>query len=327
MSTVTYAQEIASTTVRLMDDDESVIVLGEGVADPKGIFGTTKAAHEKYPDRVYETPLSENLLTGALAGMASNGLRPIYVHARAEFSLLAFEHMVNTIAKWPWLHGGQNLPIIIRMLVGRGWGQGPTHSQSFHGWLQSVPGLNVYYPVFAHTVQWFFRKSCLEGKPSIIIEPRRMYQYSKALWDYGIRKPPRSPKIVFTTLGDCVLEAMAAANAMNDSGVHATVNPVEELLHWYPPSLHGHNVPIVVVDTAHGQADWLVSNLSQAGYSVGLVQPPNTPCPTAEHLERQWYPTAARIWHKAADMLGLPHQTVQLDDDVLPVRDGRIEAF
>ena len=314
-----YREAIARATLDIMDADPRVIVMGEGVADPKGIFGTTKLAHDKYPDRVIETPLSENMLTGALAGLACEGWKPIYVHARAEFSLLAWEHMVNTIAKWPWLHGGQRLPIIIRMLVGRGWGQGPTHSQSFHGMLAQVPGLKVCYPVDSVTASSYISEAHRCGGPTIIIEPRRMYECEPLVY------PQRwTPDINIVTIGDAILEGIAAATALENQGICVNVAPLQDFS--YPlfglAPVYG---PVIVVETMRGYTGGMVLPLVMRDYrNIHYLQPPPSPLPTAAHLEARWYPSVDDILDAAEVLLG-----IAIKDRAISTteQDGRKDPF
>ena len=94
-----------------------------------------------------ETPLSENMITGACLGLALEGWKPILVHARCEMMMPAMEHMVNSIPKWRAVHRDRHFALVVRAQVGRGWGQGPNHSQALHAMFAHLPGLRVLYPV------------------------------------------------------------------------------------------------------------------------------------------------------------------------------------
>ena len=127
-----YTEAILDATENRLKKDSSVLLIGLGVPDPKGIFGTTTDLQKKFgDDRVFDCPISENSITGILIGAAINGFKPILTHQRVEFSLLAVDQMFTQAAKWSYMTGGaQHLPIVIRLIIGRGWGQGPQHSQS-----------------------------------------------------------------------------------------------------------------------------------------------------------------------------------------------------
>ena len=144
-STTDFAQQIKEGLDEVLATDPSTLIMGLGVTDPKGVFGTTLGLSEKYgPNRVIETPTSENAITGIGVGLAITGYRPIMVHQRLDFFLLAMDQLVNSAAKWHYMFGGQqSVPITIRLITGRGWGQGPTHSQNLHSWFTHIPGLKV----------------------------------------------------------------------------------------------------------------------------------------------------------------------------------------
>ena len=129
---ITYVEAIREALDQAMDLDSSVIVIGEGVPDPKAIFNSTAGLREKYGvERVFDMPLAENGLTGACIGAAISGLRPVMIHQRIDFALLSVDQLINNAAKWHYMFNGKsNVPLVIRMIVGRGWGQGPQHSQS-----------------------------------------------------------------------------------------------------------------------------------------------------------------------------------------------------
>ena len=106
-------------------------VMGEGVADPGGIFGTTKGLVEEFgPDRIVEMPVAENGLTGIAIGSALMGMHPVMTHQRVDFALLCIEQLYNAAAKSSYVTGGRHkVPMTVRMIIGRGWGQGPQHSR------------------------------------------------------------------------------------------------------------------------------------------------------------------------------------------------------
>src|SRR3990167_7516864 len=118
-----YVDAIREATEQEMKRDKSVIVFGLDVDDPKAIQGTTRGLLEEFgPSRVFGTPLSEDAMTGAAAGMAMAGLRPIHVHIRMDFMMLAMNQLINVIAKSSYMYGGQaNLPLVIRSMIGKSW--------------------------------------------------------------------------------------------------------------------------------------------------------------------------------------------------------------
>jgi len=170
----TFATEICSGLDEILFTDPRAILMGLGVTDPKGVFGTTLGLYEKYGSkRVIETPTSENSVTGIGVGLAITGYRPIMVHQRLDFFLLAMDQLVNSAAKWHYMFGGQqSVPITIRLITGRGWGQGPTHSQNLHSWFAHIPGLKVVMPAFARDAKNLLKESVNDPNPVIFIEDR-----------------------------------------------------------------------------------------------------------------------------------------------------------
>src|SRR5205809_8137814 len=125
--TLSFVDAVREATDQEMARDPSVIVFGLDVDDPKAIQGTTRGLVEKYgPERVFGTPLSEDAMTGAAIGMALARLRPIHVHIRMDFLLLAMSQLVNVAAKRRFMFGGDaSVPLVVRSMIGRSWGQGP----------------------------------------------------------------------------------------------------------------------------------------------------------------------------------------------------------
>src|ERR671918_1913188 len=126
MRDLSYVEAVREATDQEMERDPSVIVFGLDVDDPKAIQGTTRGLLERYgPQRVFGTPLSEDAMTGAAIGMALAGLRPIHVHIRMDFVMLAMNQLVNMAAKMSYMFGGQeHVPLVVRSMIGKSWGQG-----------------------------------------------------------------------------------------------------------------------------------------------------------------------------------------------------------
>ena len=124
---ITYMEAVRSAFFHSLDEDPRVRVFGLGVPDPKGVFGTTIGLQEKFGvERVFDIPLSENAVTGVALGLGMSGLRPVMNHQRADFSFTSMEQIVNQVSKLTYTTGNRMTPkMTLRMVVGRGWGQGP----------------------------------------------------------------------------------------------------------------------------------------------------------------------------------------------------------
>lgn len=302
-----YRLEVTKALAAALENDSKALILGEGVADPKGIFGTTLEAATKFPNRVMETPLSENMLTGACLGLALEGWKPIYVHARCDLLMTAMENMVNTTAQWRQVHNDRPFTMVIRALIGRGWGQGPNHSQAFHAMFAHVPGLRVLYPVDPKSVAAAYQDALTCGWPTLVLEPRRLYEVEELEF-------PKydTPDVHIITFGDVVLDAAVAAQTLGSAGIKAQVFPIEDVSAMNVPE---RNVPAVVVDTGQlfcGAAAEVMARLMEQGNSkVKRVGPPFSAMPTSIALEREWYPNPGDIIGAVNDLLDVSVQTLE----------------
>ena len=177
MKKITFYQIINQTLFDLMKRNKKIVAFGLGIDDPKALFGTTKNLKKKFGDnRVFDFPTSENAMTGIGIGMSLNGMIPIMTHLRLDFFLLAMDQLVNNAAKWNIMFGGQNkIPITIRLIIGRGWGQGPTHSQNLQSWFAHIPGLKVVMPTFPSDAYNLLKKSIRDPNPVIFAESAGLY--------------------------------------------------------------------------------------------------------------------------------------------------------
>lgn len=173
---VSFYEAIREAHDICMARDKSIILLGLGVDDPKGVFGTTLNLHKKYKNRVFDMPTAENGFTGIALGLATKKIKPIIVHQRVEFSLLSFEQIVNQIAKWNYMSAGKvNVSLTIRLIIGKGWGQGPQHSQSLETLFAHIPGLKVVCPSSPEDAKGMMISSIMDKNPVIFFEHRWLH--------------------------------------------------------------------------------------------------------------------------------------------------------
>jgi len=173
------AQAINKAIYDSMLKSKKVLCFGLGVTDPKGVFGTTLGLENKFGrKRVFDTPTSENAMTGVGIGLSIGGFRPIMVHQRLDFFILALDQLINSAAKFYYMYGGNvNVPLVIRLIIGRGWGQGPTHSQSLINLFASIPGLKVVSPSSASSAYKLLVQSIEDPNPVVFIEHRWIHGY------------------------------------------------------------------------------------------------------------------------------------------------------
>jgi len=194
-----FTDVVNLTLKKIMKLNRKTVLFGLGVDDPKGIFGTTIGLKEIYGNkRVFDMPASENAMTGVAIGMSLNKIIPIMNHQRMDFFLLAMDQLINNAAKWKYMFGGQQkTPIIIRLIVGRGWGQGPTHSQNFQSMFASVPGLKIYIPSFPSTIRNILHESINSSDPVLIIEHRWLHYINERI---DFKKKPKRIKCTNTII-------------------------------------------------------------------------------------------------------------------------------
>src|SRR3989338_1228846 len=223
MRDIKYSQAISEALVQSMANDPTIFIYGVGAADPTGIFGTTREAALKFgPSRVMDMPMSENTLTGIGVGAAMSGLRPVLVHARNDFLLLTMDQIVNHAAKWRYMSGGQfSVPLLIRAIIGRGWGQAAQHSQSLQALFAHIPGLQVIMPATPYDAKGLLISSLKSDRTTICLEHRWLYDKTGSVPEeiyevpFGKGAIVRTGKdITLVAISHMLLEAKIAADML-----------------------------------------------------------------------------------------------------------------
>ena len=242
MSLKTFAASINDALSVAMAADPNVICYGLGVDDPKGVFGTTSGLQQKFgPDRVFDMPTSENAMTGIGIGAALYGMRPVMTHQRLDFALLSMDQLVNNAAKWRYMFGGQRgVPLTVRMILGRGWGQGPTHSQNLQAWFAHVPGLKVVMPATAEDAKGLLLSSIFDPDPVIFLEHRWLHNLKGEVPDGDYRVPigkaqllRKGSDVTVVGMSYMTIEALHAVDHLARQGVQCdlidlrTVRPID----------------------------------------------------------------------------------------------------
>lgn len=313
----TYRDGLAAAMRGALTDHDNTLIIGQGVTDFKGIFGTTTDLHKEFPGRVIETPLSEDAVTGICVGAALNGLYPINTHIRADFGLLAVNQLINMAAKYRYMFGGLfSVPMMVRMVIGRSWGQGAQHSQSLQSLFAHIPGLLVLMPSTPDAIVRSYAHAVAHHRgPVIMFEHRLMYDLA---FDASRRPPVTDPfgsrlereggdvTIVATSI--MVLEALRAAAYLADFGIdcevidlHNVSSPDRGLI----MSSLRKTGRLVVADTswlAYGVAAEMCRIVAETDPTVLKAPVVNlgmapAPCPTAKALEDIYYPDL----HKTID--------------------------
>jgi pyruvate dehydrogenase E1 component beta subunit len=308
-----------------MAKDTTVYIMGLGVPDPKGIFGTTLGLQEKYGDmRVMDMPLSENAMTGVAIGSALVGMRPIMTHQRIDFALLAMEQIVNQAANWYYMFGGQkSIPLVIRMIIGRGWGQGTQHSQNLAAWFAHVPGLKVVMPTTPYDAKGLLIASIEDNNPVIFIEHRWLHNITGEVPEGVYRVPRGRAKVVregedvtIVATSYMTLEALRAAEVLVKEGVEAevidvrTLKPIDFSLIIESVRKTSHLIMVDLGWRTVGFSAEIVARIAEEALSDLKSPPrrltlPDCPTPTTPALANNYYPRAVHIVTTVMEMLGL----------------------
>ncbi|MBI3955826.1 alpha-ketoacid dehydrogenase subunit beta [Candidatus Gottesmanbacteria bacterium] len=327
---ITYAAAIREAFDIALARDERVFLVGEGIPDPKGAFGTTTGLQETYgPSRVMDMPVAENGMTGVVIGAALGGMRPVLTHMRVDFSLLSMDQIVNTAAKWYFMFGQkQSVPIVIRMIIGRGWGQGPQHSQSLQALFAHIPGLKVVMPASPRDAKGLLLGSIADPNPVIFIEHRWLHgltgEVPKGRYTVPIgasRVAREGGDMTIVAASYMTIEALRAAEALKDEGVSAEVVDVRSIRPLDSASIlksvqKTHR--LIVADTgwkSFGIGAEIVAMVAEAG--VRLDKPPvrialpDMPTPTSPFLARDYYPTSVDIVRDGLVMCGRGKQEAE----------------
>ena len=337
---LTYREALRRTMHAALQENPNAIILGQGVDDHKGMFGTTTGLAEEFgPHRVFDTPLSEDGVTGIAIGAALNGLYPIQTHIRVDFALLAMNQIVNLAAKYRYMSGGRlEVPMLIRMVIGRSWGQGAQHSQSLQSLFGHIPGLTVLMPASPQSILESYSYAISEVRgPVIAIEHRLMYDLAFRVGTdaangggtpLGSRKVRSGKDVTIVATSIMVLEAMRAAQHLEG------VSQIDcEIIDLSSPS---HIDKAMILESVARTGRLLVADTSWLAYGVcaevcrivcehspsSLKGPVVTlgmqpaPCPTAKSLEDNFYPTLTTLTDSIAGMVvGRQDHGVPLPDE------------
>jgi len=327
--TMTYKEAIVLAQTKEMEADPSIFVFGLDVPDHKRIFGSTSTLVEKFgPKRCFGTPLSEDAMTGIALGAALGGLRPIHVHIRVDFMLLAMNQIANMISKMRYVSGGKlKVPIVIRAVIGRGWGQGAQHSKTLHSFFAHIPGLKVIMPTTSQDAYSMLRTAIRDNNPVICLEHRWLYDIPgdidenvEILLGKGeIRRSGKDVSVI--TSSWMTIEALKAAEVLSKMGVEVEVCDVRSI---YPLDTE------IIINSVKktkrcivADYDWVYCGFSAELSAIihencfGYLEKPvqrlgfaHSPCPTTRPLENLFYPSAITIIKSVEKILNLPETDI-----------------
>lgn len=232
MPKMTYREAITKALGDALRADENVVLFGEDVAVAGGVFKVTPGIYDEFgPLRVRDTPISEQAFIGAALGAAITGLRPVAELMFADFIPVAMDQIVNQIAKYRYMSGGQFVvPLTIRAAQGAGAGFGTQHSQCAESWLMNIPGLKIVVPGTVADAYGLLRSAIEENNPVIVLEHKVMYNFAEEVPDdlphvplgkAAVRREGRDVTIVATQL--VMQRSLEAADALAAEGISVEV--------------------------------------------------------------------------------------------------------
>lgn len=321
---VSGAEAVRNAIAKVMGSNPKVVTFGLGVNDPTRVFGTTAGLREEFGDnRVFETPTSELAMTGVGVGLAIAGFPVIHSHQRMDFALLAMDQLINSAAKWKFMFGDQfTVPYLVRMIIGRGWGQGPTHSQNLESWLAHTPGIRVLVPATPQDLSDSILAIERTADPIVLIEHRWIHGVSGEVKPSGevldvlgpvVHSSEMAANLTIVTWGLATFDALSAKRRLADLGVHAEVIQLRELTLANLDVLKAaveKTANLLVVSNAWAPAsfgDSIVaqfSNCAAPPARTSVVAYPHAPEPTALNQLGGFHVADWRIINAALELLG-----------------------
>jgi len=322
--TLSFPEALNLAMVHEMESNDDVFVLGVDVPDHKRHFGSGIGMLEQFGSRRFlGSPLSEAGVTGIAIGAALCGLRPVHVHARADFVLMAMNQLVNMASTKSYISNGRlSVPMVVRTMIGRSWGQGPQHSKSMHSVFAHFPGLKVVMPSDPQDGYSLLRSAIQDNNPVIFLEHRWLYDVVGEV-DDDLQVPLGDCKILKTGIDVTILscswmsvEAMQAAAILSRYGVEAEVIDVRTIAPLdFQPIINSVDKTgrVVIADN-----DWMFcgtsaelsaqvtekcfANLKAAPIRIGFAP---VPCPTTRPLENLFYPSAKDIVRAVENLMDI----------------------
>ena len=316
MRKISYVQSINETLHQMMDKDKKVFLIGSGVNSPWYAGNSTTGLFKRFgSERIFDTPISENGVTGTAIGAALAGMRPILFHARMDFMLYALDQIVYHAANWYYMFGGQlSVPLTIWGVINRGGEQAAQHSQALQAMFTHIPGLKVVMPSTPYDAKGLLVASIEDDNPVVYIDDRWLYNhigevpeeiYSVPIGKGIVRREGKDVTIVATSY--MVHETMKAAESMEEKGIDVEVvdlrslKPLDEHLLFESVKKTDR---LVIVDggwKSCGIAAEISARIAESDILKQLKAPimrvslPDTPAPASSALEKDYYCKAEDI--------------------------------
>ena len=318
---LTYVDALREAVAQEMKRDSRVFLFGLDVDDHKAIQGSTRGLVDDFgEERVFGTPLSEDAMTGVAIGAAMAGMRPIHVHIRMDFLMLCMNQLINIAAKSSYMYNGQvKVPLVVRSMIGKSWGQGAQHSQGLHSMFMHVPGLKVVAPSNAYDAKGCLIHAIRDDNPVIFVEHRLLYYTDAFVPEEAFEVPfgkarvcKNGDDITIVGISNMLVESLRAYELLQDIGIKAEViDPISLVPLDIDTILQSASRTgrLLVVDNAWtncGASAEIIARVMELAKTPILVRRMGyapTTCPTTPVLESEFYPDPAKIARQAYAMV------------------------
>ncbi len=342
MRRLKFKEAILEGTCEAMNSDPTIYFMGQGVSSPKAIYGTALGLKKLFgPKRVMDIPLSENALTGIATGTALAGMRPILVFQRVDFFLRALDQLINNTAKWNYISAGMlKVPLVIRLIIGRGWGQGPQHSQSLQSFFVHIPGLKVVMPSNPSDAKGLLLSAIKDNNPTLFLEHHWLYDtfgnVSKQPFEVPIGKAKTIQEGLDMTMVSSsymTLETIKAAEILKQDNISPEIIDLRSLKPFDKETIIKSvrkTGRLMVIDCdwkTCGFASEIIATITEESFSDLKVAPvrityPDRNNPTSWSLANHFYPTAKMIAMEAFRLMRHTSKTQYLLEKLLEYRNS-----
>lgn len=322
---LTYSLAINEAFHQMMSLDDSVLLIGQGVKSPWYVGNTAKGLIEKFgEERVIDTPVSENAMTGAAVGAAMAGMRAVVVHPRMDFMFYAFDPIINQAANWHYMSGGKtSVPVVFWGVINRGGEQAAQHSQALHAMFSHAPGLKVVMPATPYDAKGLMVAAIKDDNPVVFIDDRWLYDtegevseelYSVPIGKGAIRKKGKDVSLIASSF--MVGESLKAASELKKQGIDAevidlrTVKPLDVDMILNSVDKTGR---AVIVDSgwktcglaAEVSAIIAENDISILKAPIRRITLPDIPAPASRSLEGTYYGGSKNIFDEIIRLMGV----------------------
>ncbi len=315
IQTITYSDTINKTLDYLLDTDSEVFLIGQGVKSPWYVGSTCNGLIDKFgEERVIDTPISENGVTGISVGASFTGMRPIVVHPRMDFMLYAFDPIINQASNWHYMSGGNShSSVVFWGIINRGGEQAAQHSQALYSIFAHIPGLKVIAPSTPYDVKGLLISAIRDPNPVVFVDDRWLYhqtgevpveEYSIEIGKGIIRRHGQDASII--SFSNTMYVSDEAATELGKDGISVDLIDLRSIKP-YDKELIAETVKrtgrVVIVDGSWktGGFSAEISAFISENFFDCLKSPviriclPDSPAPASSALEKDYFISSDRI--------------------------------